>query len=108
LQGLNLYTFASIVSPIEQAFHSIKPWLRRHEAEAISSSEVRPWFIELRAVASVSTESAEEGILNCGYSFEWLLQVVAACVVSLAKGSFQLSGFQFMNFDDILKMMYTV
>ncbi|KAJ8582388.1 hypothetical protein M405DRAFT_692543, partial [Rhizopogon salebrosus TDB-379] len=56
------------VSPIEQAFHSIKPWLRRHEAEAISSSEVRPWFIELRAVASVSTESAEEGILNCGYS----------------------------------------
>jgi hypothetical protein len=55
-------------NPIEQAFHSIKAWLRRHEAEAIRP-EVRPWLIH-QAVASVSAESAEGWILNCGYSFE--------------------------------------
>lgn len=55
-------------NPIEQAFHSIKAWLRRHEAEAVRP-EVRPWLIH-QAVASVTAESAEGWILNCGYSFE--------------------------------------
>jgi len=55
-------------NPIEQTFHSIKAWLRRHEAEAVRP-EVRPWLIH-QAVASVSAESAEGWILNCGYSFE--------------------------------------
>jgi len=55
-------------NPIEQTFHSIKAWLWRHEAEAIRP-EVRPWLIH-QAVASVSAESAEGWILNCGYSFE--------------------------------------
>jgi hypothetical protein len=55
-------------NPIEQTFHSIKAWLRRHEAEA-ARPEVRPWLIH-QAVESVSAESAEGWILNCGYSFE--------------------------------------
>lgn len=55
------------LNPIEQAFHSIKAWLRRHESEAVRP-EVRPWLIE-QAVASVSRENAEGWIENCGY--EW-------------------------------------
>jgi hypothetical protein len=30
-------------NPIEQAFHSVKAWLRRHEAEAVLP-EARPWL----------------------------------------------------------------
>ena len=55
-------------NPIEQTFHSIKAWLRRHEAEA-ARPEVRPWLIH-QAVEYVSAESAVGWILNCGYSFE--------------------------------------
>ena len=55
-------------NPIEQTFHSIKAWLRRHEAEA-ALPEVRLWLIH-QAVESVSTGSSVGWILNCGYSIE--------------------------------------
>jgi hypothetical protein len=55
-------------NPIEQAFHSIKAWLRWHEAEA-TLPEVRPWLIQ-QAAMSVSAEDAEGWIFNCGYSYE--------------------------------------
>ncbi|KAI0048885.1 hypothetical protein FA95DRAFT_1490168, partial [Auriscalpium vulgare] len=54
-------------NPIEQAFHSIKAWLRR-QTDSTVRPEARPWLIE-QAVASVSQESAEGWIENCGYSF---------------------------------------
>jgi hypothetical protein len=54
-------------NPIEQAFHSIKAWLRRHEAEAVNP-EQRPWLIH-QAALSVTVEDAEGFILNSGYSF---------------------------------------
>jgi hypothetical protein len=54
-------------NPIEQAFHSVKAWLRRHEAEAIQP-EVRPWLIHQVAL-SITVEDAEGWILNLGYSF---------------------------------------
>lgn len=54
------------MNPIEQAFHSIKAWLRRHEAEAINK-DVRPWLIH-RAAMSVTKNDAEGWIQNCGYS----------------------------------------
>jgi hypothetical protein len=54
-------------NPIEQAFHSIKAWLRRHEAEAVLP-ETRPWLIQ-QAVMSVTVEDAEGWIINSGYSF---------------------------------------
>jgi len=53
-------------NPIEQTFHSIKAWLRRHEAEAVAP-EARPWLIH-QAALSVSPESAAGWIVNCGYS----------------------------------------
>ncbi|KAI9059854.1 hypothetical protein FKP32DRAFT_1531681, partial [Trametes sanguinea] len=53
-------------NPIEQAFHSIKAWLRRHEAEALSA-ESRPWLIHQAALA-ISREDAIGWIVNCGYS----------------------------------------
>jgi hypothetical protein len=52
-------------NPIEQAFHSIKAWLRRHEAEAVNA-DVRPWLIH-QAAMSVTAKDAEGWILNCGY-----------------------------------------
>jgi len=55
-------------NPIEQAFHSIKAWLRRHEAEA-TLPEVRPWLIQ-QAAMSVTAKDAEGWIFNCGYSYE--------------------------------------
>ena len=54
-------------NPIEQAFHSIKSWLRRHEAQA-TSPEVRPWLIH-QASEFVTEEMAQGWIKNCGYSF---------------------------------------
>ncbi|KJA12883.1 hypothetical protein HYPSUDRAFT_152189, partial [Hypholoma sublateritium FD-334 SS-4] len=54
-------------NPIEQAFHSIKCWLRRQEAQAVSA-EVRPWLIH-QAIDTVTQEMAEGWIQNCGYSF---------------------------------------
>jgi transposase len=53
-------------NPIEQAFHSIKAWLRRHEAQALNPA-VRPWLIH-QATASITGEDAEGWIVNCGYS----------------------------------------
>ncbi|KIJ19340.1 hypothetical protein PAXINDRAFT_68992, partial [Paxillus involutus ATCC 200175] len=50
---------------IEQSFHSIKAWLRRHEAQA-TSPEVRPWLIH-QASLLVTPEDAEAWIHNCGY-----------------------------------------
>jgi transposase len=54
-------------NPIEQAFHSVKAWLRRHEAEAIIP-EARPWLIQ-QAALSITVKDAEGWILNSGYSF---------------------------------------
>ena len=54
-------------NPIEQAFHTIKSWLRRHEAQA-TSPEVRPWLIH-RAMEVITEEMAIGWIENCGYSF---------------------------------------
>lgn len=53
-------------NPIEQAFSSIKAWLRRHEAEAVRP-EVRPWLIQ-QATLAITAEDAEGWIINCGYS----------------------------------------
>ncbi|KAF8062511.1 hypothetical protein FPV67DRAFT_1421981, partial [Lyophyllum atratum] len=52
-------------NPIEQASHSIKAWLRRHEAEA-NSPEIRPWLIH-QARMAITAEMAEGWIKNCGY-----------------------------------------
>ena len=54
-------------NPIEQAFHSVKAWLRRHEAEAVVP-EARPWLIQ-QAAMSITVEDAEGWIMNSGYSF---------------------------------------
>ncbi|KJA21014.1 hypothetical protein HYPSUDRAFT_141492, partial [Hypholoma sublateritium FD-334 SS-4] len=54
-------------NPIEQAFHSIKSWLRRHEAQA-TSREVRPWLIH-QATDAITEEMACGWIENCGYTF---------------------------------------
>ena len=53
------------LNPIEQAFSSIKAWLRRHESEALRP-EMRPWLIQ-QAVLSVTEDDAMGWILNCGY-----------------------------------------
>ncbi|KAF8804698.1 hypothetical protein BYT27DRAFT_7106901, partial [Phlegmacium glaucopus] len=54
-------------NPIEQAFHSIKAWLRRHESQA-TTPQVRPWLIH-RARLSITEEMAIGWIRNCEYSF---------------------------------------
>lgn len=54
-------------NPIEQAFHSVKAWLRRHEAEAVLP-EARPWLIQ-QAAMSITVADAEGWIINSGYSF---------------------------------------
>ena len=54
-------------NPIEQSFHSLKAWLRRHEAAAVNP-ECRPWLI-YQAASSLTPEMAEGWILNCGYTF---------------------------------------
>jgi len=54
-------------NPIEQAFHTIKSWLRRREAQAVSP-EVRPWLIH-QARLAITDEMAIGWIENCGYSF---------------------------------------
>ena len=53
------------MNPIEQAFSSVKAWLRRHEADA-TSPNVRPWLIH-QATMAVASEDAIGWILNCGY-----------------------------------------
>ena len=65
--GAKLIYLPHTHQPIKQMFHLIKAWLRQHEAEAVWL-ELRPWLIH-QAVESVSAESAEGWILNCGYSF---------------------------------------
>ena len=52
-------------NPIEQAFHSMKAWLRRHESEAVNP-DVRPWLIH-QAMLSVTSSDAVGWITNCGY-----------------------------------------
>jgi transposase len=54
-------------NPIEQSFHTIKAWLRRHEAEAVNPN-VRPWLIH-QASSSITPEMAQGWIENCGYEF---------------------------------------
>lgn len=54
-------------NPIEQAFHSIKAWLRRHESQAVSP-EVRPWLIH-QARLAITEDMAIGWIENCGYAF---------------------------------------
>ena len=55
-------------NPIEQAFHSMKAWLRQHEVEAINP-QVRPWLIH-QATMSITTHDVEGWIINLGYSFD--------------------------------------
>src|SRR6266852_5715157 len=50
-------------NPIKQAFHSVKAWLRRHEAQAILPEA------HTAAALSITVEDAEGWILNSGYSF---------------------------------------
>ena len=54
-------------NPIEQSFHSLKAWLRRHENEAVNDA-VRPWLIH-QAAESITPDMAQGWISNCGYSF---------------------------------------
>jgi hypothetical protein len=54
-------------NPIEQAFHSIKAWLRRHESQAVSPA-VRPWLIH-QARLAITEDMAIGWIENCGYTF---------------------------------------
>ena len=44
-------------NPINQAFHSVKAWLRRHEAQVVLP-QVCPWLIQQVAM-SVTVEDAE-------------------------------------------------
>ena len=53
------------MNPIEHAFHTVKAWLRRHEAEAINPA-ARPWLIH-QAIASITPDHALGWITNCGY-----------------------------------------
>lgn len=53
-------------NPIEQTFHSLKAWLRRHECEATNAA-VRPWLIH-QAAMQVSKSDAMGWVLNCGYT----------------------------------------
>ena len=53
-------------NPIEQAFHSMKAWLRHHEKEALEP-EQRTILIE-QALQAISAEDASGWIINCGYS----------------------------------------
>ena len=52
---------------IEQSFHTIQAWLRRHEAEAINP-DVCPWLIH-QASSSVTPKMAQGWIENSGYEF---------------------------------------
>lgn len=52
-------------NPIEQAFHSIKAWLRRHENEAVDA-DIRPWLIH-QAANSITPDLALAFIEHCGY-----------------------------------------
>ena len=54
-------------NPIEQAFHSIKAWLRCHEAQAVAP-EGWPWLIH-QARLAITDKMAIGWIANCGYSF---------------------------------------
>jgi transposase len=54
-------------NPIEQAFHSMKAWLQRHEAEVLQP-ETRPWLIQ-QAMMSITIEDVDGWIKNSGYSF---------------------------------------
>lgn len=54
-------------NPIEQPFHSLKAWLRRHEADAINP-ECRPWLI-FQAAESLTSDMAVGWIENSGYFF---------------------------------------
>ncbi len=58
--------YAPEFNPIEQAFHSIKAWLRRHKQQALNP-DARPWLI-YQAAMSITVEDAEGWVRNCGYS----------------------------------------
>lgn len=53
-------------NPIEQAFSSLKAWLRRHEEDALTPAH-RPWLIH-QASFCITAENAQAWIENCGYS----------------------------------------
>lgn len=52
-------------NPIEQAFHFIKAWLRRHHADA-SHMDTIPWLF-YRATEEITPELVEEWARNSGY-----------------------------------------
>ncbi len=52
-------------NPIEEAFSSIKAWLRRHESLYVDPEQLQ-WLIHL-AAASVTAEMAWGWFKDCGY-----------------------------------------
>ena len=55
------------LNPIEQGFHSVKAWLQRNEAQAVSP-EVQPWLIH-QARLAITEDMSIGWIENCGYTF---------------------------------------
>jgi hypothetical protein len=53
------------LNPIEEAFSSIKAWLRRHEGDFEHERQL-PWLIH-QAVASVTAADAIGWFGDCGY-----------------------------------------
>jgi len=53
------------LNPIEEAFSSIKAWLRRHENE-YDNPEKLPWLIH-QAIDSVTAAKAIGWFRDCGY-----------------------------------------
>lgn len=53
------------MNPIEEAFHFMKTWLRRHEREALDPA-ARPWLIHQASMA-VEGHLARLWFHNCGY-----------------------------------------
>jgi transposase len=63
---LYLPPYSPDLNPIEQAFSSIKAWLRRHQKEAVDEN-ARPWLIHQASLA-ITGDDALGWILNSGYS----------------------------------------
>ncbi|KZV78464.1 hypothetical protein EXIGLDRAFT_598494, partial [Exidia glandulosa HHB12029] len=53
------------LNPIEEAFSSLKAWLRRHEARLFSREDL-PYLI-LEAALSITPEMAEAWFRHSGY-----------------------------------------
>lgn len=54
-------------NPIEQAFSSMKSWLKRHTPARHVEPETRPWLIH-QALMSITPGDAQGWIMNSGYA----------------------------------------